>query len=127
MDVALSIAEEFCKVDPMNAQALDARQIFLEAVEKHAPDQWPEFLDAACCGDTALRERVQLLLNAHGQYNALLDGEGVVATIDLPAGERPGAQIGPYKLLQQIGEGGFGVVFMAEQVAPVRRKGSIIV
>ncbi|MCE9527109.1 MAG: protein kinase [Planctomycetales bacterium] len=106
----------------MNAQMLDARQVFLEAVEKHAPEHWPEFLNAACGGDAALRERVQLLLNAHGQYNSLLDGEGVVATIDRPASERPGAQIGPYKLLQQIGEGGFGVVFMAEQVAPVRRK-----
>src|SRR5216117_3425260 len=43
-------------------------------------------------------------------------------TLDEPAGERPGTVIGPYKLLEQIGQGGFGVVFMAEQTEPVRRK-----
>ena len=106
----------------MTAQALDARQIFLEAVEKHAPAEWPEFLDAACRDDAALRERVEALLKAHGQYNQLLDGEGFAATIQQPVSERPGTQIGPYKLLQQIGEGGFGIVFMAEQIEPVRRR-----
>jgi serine/threonine protein kinase len=106
----------------MAAHVLDARQIFLEAVENHAPEQWPDFLDSACQGDAELRARVEALLQAHGQYNAMLDGEGFMATLDVRVSERPGAQIGPYKLLQQIGEGGFGVVFMAEQTSPVRRK-----
>ena len=106
----------------MTVHMLDARQIFLEAVENYAPEKWPEFLDSACRSDAELRRRVEALLQAHGQYNALLDGEGVVATLDCRVSERPGAQIGPYKLLQQIGEGGFGVVFMAEQTTPVRRK-----
>ena len=49
--------------------------------------------------------------------------EVLSATLDSPApGERPGTVIGPYKLLQQIGEGGMGTVFMAEQIHPVRRK-----
>ncbi|HEX5105116.1 MAG TPA: protein kinase, partial [Pirellulaceae bacterium] len=47
---------------------------------------------------------------------------GLVATIDNPPFERLGTQIGPYKLLEQIGEGGFGVVYMAEQASPVRRR-----
>ena len=106
----------------MTEHALDARQIFLEAVENHAAAQWPEFLDAACGADAALRERVEALLKAHGQYNQLLDGDGIVATVGPSLSERPGNLIGPYKLLQQIGEGGFGVVFMAEQTEPVRRR-----
>src|SRR6187551_2429142 len=106
----------------MAAPVLDARQIFLEAVEQHAPEGWPEFLDSACGDDAPLRQRVVALLQAHGQYNHLLDGAGIVATVERPVSERPGVQIGPYKLLQQIGEGGFGVVFMAEQLEPVRRR-----
>jgi len=47
---------------------------------------------------------------------------GLSPTIDQPITEKPGIQIGPYKLLQQIGEGGMGTVFMAEQTQPVQRK-----
>jgi len=109
----------------MNADPQNVRSIFLAAVENHAPDQWSAYLDGACGPDQELRQRVEVLLRAHEQANSLLDAPApmLAATIDAPApAERPGTVIGPYKLLQQIGEGGMGTVFMAEQTHPVQRK-----
>jgi serine/threonine protein kinase len=113
------------KADPHSAKA-----IFLEAVERHSPDQWPAFLDRACAGKPDLRVQVEALLEAHRDVGTArhqdlsedLD-QGPVATLDAPTvREQPGEVIGPYKLLEQIGEGGFGVVYLAEQAEPVRRK-----
>jgi serine/threonine protein kinase/WD40 repeat protein len=101
----------------------DAKAIFSAAVEYYLPHQWEAYIADACGDDEALRYRVRELLNAHQQSDSLLDRDqesGVTA--GTPVTERPGTQIGPYKLLQEIGEGGFGVVYMAEQVEPVRRK-----
>jgi serine/threonine protein kinase len=100
-----------------------AREIFVAAL-KLAPDQWPGYLHEACGEDGALRGRVQDLLAAHKEAGSVLQPavDGLTVTIDEPATDRPGAVIGPYKLLQQIGEGGMGTVFMAEQQEPVRRK-----
>ena len=106
----------------MSAHAFEAKRIFLEAVEKYTPDQWPRFLDQACEGDSRLREHVEALLKAHGESNPMLDGTGVAATIGMPPiTEKPGTLVGPYKLLEQIGEGGMGLVFMARQQEPVKR------
>jgi serine/threonine protein kinase/tetratricopeptide (TPR) repeat protein len=105
----------------MAAQDID--QIFWEAVQIAAPDQRAAYLDRVCAGDAGLRERVEQLLQARAQAASFLEAPAPnpLTTVQAVVREGPGTIIGPYKLLQQIGEGGFGVVFMAEQMQPVRR------
>jgi serine/threonine protein kinase len=101
----------------------DAKAIFLEALDCKGADELTHFLDQACGTDAALRARVEELMQAHRDAGAFLGGaEKQGATCDQPNREAPGTVIGPYKLLQQIGEGGMGVVWMAEQTQPVQRK-----
>ena len=98
-------------------------QIFQDAIEQPA-DQRTAFLLDACGDDVALRERVEVLLKAHANPGSFLGSPAaeLAATTDTCSiTEQPGTIIGPYKLLQQIGEGGLGVVFMAEQTEPVQR------
>ncbi|MCW5556625.1 MAG: protein kinase [Verrucomicrobiae bacterium] len=105
-------------------QAAREREIFLQALEKPSPAEQQAYLNAACGADADLRARVERLLQAHAAATALLPGEP--ARPDSPSATpisvRPGDRIGRYKLLQQIGEGGCGVVYMAEQEEPVRRR-----
>jgi len=94
-------------------------QIFSEALNRPAPLERSAYLDHACGDDTTLRARVEALLWAH-------DSGGDFLPLPQESADpftQPGAQIiGTYKLLQTIGEGGFGTVYMAEQEKPVRRK-----
>jgi WD40 repeat protein/serine/threonine protein kinase len=108
----------------MNTDFERIRQLFLAIVEQPSA-QWAALLDEACANDAELRREVALLLKAHAQEEGILDRNEAGR---MPTGlyesmsERLGTVIGPYKLLQQIGEGGMGTVFMAEQTHPVQRK-----
>ena len=96
--------------------------IFLAALEQPTPEARASYLDAAC-PDPEVRRHVERLLAAHPQVgsflNASADGTHRRPRVDPNA---PGTLIGPYKLMEQIGEGGMGLVFVAEQQQPVRRK-----
>jgi hypothetical protein len=105
------------------------------AVEIASPEARAAYVAQACGDDCDLQERVEKLVNAHFRAGNFLEspiagfpspvggkGQAVrgTAAIDEPITEHPGTVIGPYKLMEQIGEGGMGLVFVAEQQQPVR-------
>jgi WD40 repeat protein/serine/threonine protein kinase len=99
--------------------------LFAAVLEKPTRAERAAYLEGACGDDRALRERIEALLAAHEASGGVLDAPPLPlspTTAYRPLTEGPGTVIGPYKLLQKIGEGGMGVVYMAEQQAPVRRK-----
>src|SRR5256885_1222332 len=109
----------------MTSDSLNEKAIFNVARQMTSPDARADYLRQACGTDAGLLERVQVLLRAYEEQASFLESPpvvGVPPTIHQPIAEGPGTSIGPYKLLQQIGEGGMGTVFMAEQSAPVKRK-----
>jgi eukaryotic-like serine/threonine-protein kinase len=128
---------------PMSAESettpgTTEREIFILALQKTIAAERAAFLDAACGHDRDLRRRIEELLDEQAvignflETPALADPRGSSATISKagPGGtallasvaEKPGDRIGRYKLLQKIGEGGCGVVYMAEQEESVRRR-----
>ena len=94
--------------------------------ECQTAEEQAAYLDQACRATPELRARVEALLQAHGEAGSFLQeppaAAGPPPSMSRPSPKRPGTVIGPYKLLQQIGEGGMGTVFMAEQTQPVQRK-----
>src|SRR5262249_13376283 len=107
----------------MAENRLHLEAIFFAARQK-PPEERAAYLDQACGDDPVLRQRAEQFLSAQAEIGSFLESGVVppVATIDEAITERPGTLIGPYKLMGQIGEGGIGLVFVAEQQHPVRRK-----
>ena len=103
--------------------------VFTEALLRNTPEARLSYLDVACADDPALRRRVEALLRAAEDAGDFLEeppaglsGETDSSLLAGAPGEKPGGRIGRYQLLQQIGEGGCGAVYMAEQMEPVRRR-----
>src|SRR5687767_4410906 len=99
-----------------------AKTVFLNALEIASSDARRAYLRAQCGNDQLLRAEVEELLRHHEQIDAFAESASVSSTTPPPSLQHLGTQIGPYKLLQQIGEGGMGVVYMAEQTQPVQRR-----
>jgi tetratricopeptide (TPR) repeat protein len=108
----------------MTGSLADVKSIFGKALEITTHSEREAYLQQACADNPALRAEVESLIQAkQNACNFLADARSAPgATLDEPITERPGMVIGPYKLLQQIGEGGMGTVFMAEQTQPVQRR-----
>ena len=110
------------------------REIFIAALQRDDPQERRAYLEGACGADAGLWDRVQALLGAFDRAGSFLQepaanldatdafvsprGNGPERIESSPS-EGPGTVIGPYKLREQIGEGGMGVVYVAEQTQPV--------
>ncbi|MHC4743512.1 MAG: protein kinase domain-containing protein, partial [Planctomycetota bacterium] len=109
----------------MNDKPKEIKTIFAEALERQTVEERAAYLDKACADDPDLRSEVEELLKSHDHAGSFLEFEDLNPQITLdqpPPSEREGTVIGPYKLLERIGEGGMAYVYMAEQERPIRRR-----
>jgi tetratricopeptide (TPR) repeat protein/serine/threonine protein kinase len=108
----------------MTDPQVELRDLFCEALDRHTPEEQAAYLDQACQGKPEMRCRLDALLRVHDEARTFMKRPATAAFAGAPEANRegPGTLLGAYELVEQIGEGGFGLVFLAEQQHPVRRQ-----
>ncbi len=113
---------------PPGEAGLRRQEALFEAALALPPDQRAAYLEKACNGDTGLLQRIENLLRSDEQAGTFLEsppaavGSSRTLLVTVPVTEKSGDRIGRYKIREQLGEGGWGVVYVAEQTDPVRRR-----